>query len=86
MLGRRSQKQEREGKEGAEGEAGDGRKEEEKGRMEGECVEMRRGEKISLIQLLHELVNEGMEIVEEEEMKEVLLELEEEGNKHVEEK
>ena len=60
--------------------------EEEKGGMEVERLEMRVGEKISLIELLNELVKEGMEIVEEEEMNEVLMELEEEGNKHVEEK
>ena len=51
-------------------------------------MEMRVREKISLIELLNELVKGGMEIVEkeeEEEMKEVLMELEEEGNKHVEE-
>ena len=54
-----------------------------------ECIEMRVREKISLIEVLNELVKGGVEIVgkeeEEEEMKEVLMELEEEGNKHVEE-
>ena len=53
-----------------------------------ECIEMNVREKISLIELLNELVKGGMEIVkkeEEEEMKEVLMELEEEMNKHVEE-
>ena len=53
--------------------------------MEKECREMKVGEKISLIELLSELVKGGVEIVSEEEMKEVLMELEEEGNKHVEE-
>ena len=43
------------------------------------------GEKIQLIELLSELVKGGVEIGEEEELKEVLMELEEEGNKHVEE-
>ena len=43
--------------------------EEEKGGMEVECVEMNVGEKISLIELLSELVKGGMEIGEEEEMK-----------------
>ena len=66
-----------------EGEEGD----EEKGGMEVECVEtnLNVGEKISLIELLSDLVKGGIEIGEEEEMKEVLMELEEEGNKHVEE-
>ena len=48
-------------------------------------MEMRVREKISLIELLNELVKGGVEIGEEEEMKEVLMDLEEEGNKHVEE-
>ena len=64
----------------------EGEREEEKGKMkEMECVEMRVKEKISLIELLHELVKGGVDIEEEEEMKEVLMELEEEGYKHVEE-
>ena len=76
---RRGNGGEREGMEGEEGE-------EEKGGVdEMECVAMNVGEKISLIELLSELVKGGMEIGEEEEMKEVLMELEEEGNKHVEE-
>ena len=76
----------RRGNEGEKERKKEGQKgEEEKGGMELECIEMRRGEKISLIELLSELVKEGMEMREEEEMKEVLMELEEEGNKHVEE-
>ena len=72
-------------KEGEEGEEGEGRREEEKGGMEMvERMEMGVREKISLIELLNELVKGGMEMGEEEEMKEVLMELEEEGNKHVE--
>ena len=84
--GRRKEKGKREEKDGKadrEGEGGKG--EEEKGAMEVEFVEMKVGEKISLIELLSELVKGGVEIKEEEEMKEVLMELEEEGNKHVEE-
>ena len=76
-------------KKGAEEEEGEERKEEEqeeeKGGMEMEWSEMKVEEKISLIQLLNELVKGGVEIGEEEEMKEVLMELEEEGNQHVEE-
>ena len=60
LLGGR--RKEGEGKEGEEFE-------EEKGGMEVECVEMNVGEKISLIELLSELVKGGMEIGEEEEMK-----------------
>ena len=73
--------------EGREGEEGEGKREEEKGGIleEMEYVEMEVGEKISLIELLSVLVKGGMEIEEEEELKEVLMELEEEGNKHVEE-
>ena len=51
-----------------------------------ELSEMRVREKITLIELLSELVKGGVEIeAEEEEIKEGLMELEEEGNKHVEE-
>ena len=84
--GRRSKREEREEMGRAEGEEGERRKEGEgKGGMEVDCIEMRVGEKILLIELLSELVKRGVEIVEEEEMKEVLMELEEEGNKHAEE-
>ena len=76
---------EEERKEGEEGEEGREEGEEANGRTEVECVEMNVGEKISLIELLSELVKGGVEIGEEEEMKEVLMELEEEGNEHVEE-
>ena len=61
------------------------RKEGGAGEGEGER-EVRVKEKTRLIELLSELVKRGMEIGEEEEMKEVLMELEEEGNKHAEEK
>ena len=71
---------EREGKEGVEG-----RREEEKGGLELGLTEFRLEEKISLISLMCELVKRGVELTREEEMKEVLMELEEEGNKHVEE-
>ena len=50
-----------------------------------EWKDMGVGEKISLIELLTELVKGGMEMNEEEQMKEVLMELEEEGNNHMEE-
>ena len=87
LLGGRKRRNGRE-KDRKEGEKGseEGEEEEKGGIMEEmECVEMRVREKILLIELLNELVKGGMEIVEEEEMKEVLMELEEEGNKHVEE-
>ena len=58
---------------------------EEKGRQEMEWMELTVAEKVTLIELLSELVKGGVEIGEEEEMKEVLMELEEEGNRHVEE-
>ena len=79
LLGGKSRENggEKEGKEGEEGE------EEKVGELE--CMAMNVREKISLIELLSELVKGGMEMGEEEEMKEVLMELEEEGNKHVEE-
>ena len=48
-----------------------------------ECIEMRVREKISLIELLNALVKGGVGIEEEEEIREVLTELEE--DKHVEE-
>ena len=90
LLGGRKRRNGRE-KDRKEGEKGSEEgEEEEKGGIieEMECVEMRVREKILLIELLNELVKGGMEIVEEEEeeeMKEVLMELDEEGNKHVEE-
>ena len=55
------------------------------GGKEMEWKEMGVGEKIKLIELLGALVKGGVEMKEEEELKEVLMELEEEGNKHVEE-
>ena len=55
------------------------------GGKEMECKEMGVGEKVKLIELLSELVKGGVEMREEEEMVDVLMELEEEGNRHVEE-
>ena len=55
------------------------------GGKEMEWKEMGVGEKIQLIELLGALVKGGVEMKEEEELKEVLMELEEEGNKHAEE-
>ena len=55
------------------------------GGKEMEWKEMGVGEKIKLIELLGALVKGGVELKEEEEMEEVLMELEEEGNRHVEE-
>ena len=92
--GRDEEKGEGEGGEGREGEGreGEGGKEEGEGE-EGE-EEERRGwilrelrvkEKIGLLKLLNELVKGGVEMEDEEELKEVGMELEEEGNKHVEE-
>ena len=83
--GRRKEKGKREEKDGKadrEGEGGKG--EEEKGAMEVEFVEMKVGEKISLIELLSELVKGWIEMGDEEELKEVGMMLEEEGNNHVE--
>ena len=80
------ERREREAKEEGEKQGEGGKGKEEKGGMEMmECIEMRVREKLLLIDLLNELVKGGVEIEEEEEMKEVLMELEEEGNKHVEE-
>ena len=74
----------KEGEEATEEEMG--RREEEKGRVEMvECIEMRVREKISLLELLSELVKGGVEMEDEEELKEVGMMLEEEGNNHVEE-
>ena len=74
------------GKEGdekeKEEEIGDARRE---GGKKIEPGQTRIGEKISLIELLSELVKGGVEMPEEEDLKEVLMELEEEGNTHVEE-
>ena len=87
LLGGRREREKTEGlseTERKEGEAGVGRKEEEKGGMEIDCIEMKVREKILLIELLSELVKGGMEIAEEEELKELLMELEEEGNSHLE--
>ena len=47
--------------------------------------ELRVGEKIGLLELLSGLVKRGVEMEDEEELKEVGMLLEEEGNKHVEE-
>ena len=62
-----------------------GRRKMNGGGKEMEWKEMGVGEKIKLIELLGALVKGGVELKEEEEMEEVLMELEEEGNKHVEE-
>ena len=62
-------------------------KEREEGGKRGremEWKEMTVGAKISLIKLLSELVKGGMEMEDEQELKDVLMKLEEEGNKHVE--
>ena len=86
LLGGRRRKEGEKLRKEKEGEGGEeGRREEGKGGMEMKYIEMKLGEKISLIELLNELVKRGVELSEEEEMKEVLMELEEEGNKHVEE-
>ena len=68
----------------------EGGKKEERGKkeskgMEIEGREMDVGEKASLIELLTELVRRGVKMREEEELKEVLMDLEEEGNRHIEE-
>ena len=47
--------------------------------------QMKVEERIKLIEFLTDLVKNGAHIREEEELKEVLIQLEEEGNKHVEE-
>ena len=62
-------------------------KEKEKNEGRGGLIfcELRVQEKIGLLELLSGLVKRGVEMEEEEELKEVGMELEEEGNKHVEE-
>ena len=67
------------------GERWEGREGEGKGGRGKIIGEIGVGEKIKLIELLYELVKGGVKMREEEEMKEVLMELEEEGNEHVEE-
>ena len=47
--------------------------------------ELRVQEKIGLMDLLSGIVKRRVELEDEEELKEVLMELEEEGNRHVEE-
>ena len=82
--GRNSDSSKTDGRDGGE-ERGDTDRREEKGGNEMEWGEMRVGEKIALIELLNELVQGGMELREEEEdLTEVWMELEEEGNQHVE--
>ena len=65
----------------------DGREEdgEESKEERGWMVELRVKEKIALLELLSGLVKGGMEMGYEEELKEIGMELEEEGNEHVEE-
>ena len=82
--GRNSDSSKTDGRDGRE-ERGDTDRREEKGGNEMGWGEMRVGEKIALIELLNELVQGGMELREEEEdLTEVWMELEEEGNQHVE--
>ena len=80
---RRRGKQEMRREDGEEGEGGEDK--EERGSDEISC-ELRNRSKIQLLELLVEVVEGGMkiwEILDEEELMEVVLELEEEGNKHL---
>ena len=67
--------------EGGEGEERKGKKEEREGIV---WCELRVKEKIGLLELLSGLVKRGVELGDEEELKEVGMKLEEEGNEHVE--
>ena len=82
LLGGKKEKKGVEEKKGKE-EGGEKKKEEEE-EGEDEVRQMEVGEKIALIELLSELVKGGIDIGEEEELKEALMELEEEANEHVE--